>query len=66
MIRIDKTDTEGWFGKGAVLSDYLGKPEEALDFFKKVVELDENHVLALMNIGIIMDDNDQPIEAIKC
>ncbi len=66
MIRIDKTKPQGWFGKGAVLQDYLGKSKEALDCFKKVVELDENDVLALMNIGIIMDDDDQPIEAIKC
>ena len=69
IIRIDKTDTEGWFGKGAVLSDYLGKPEEALDCFKKVIELSappKYHVLALMNIGIIVDNNDQPEEAIKC
>ena len=69
IIRIDKTDTEGWFGKGAVLSDYLGKSEEALDCFKKVIELSgppKYHVLALMNIGIIVDNNDQPEAAIKC
>lgn len=66
VIQRENSNIDAWFGKGAVLFDYLDKPEEAFDCFTKTLELDENHVLALMNKGIILDDMDQPVDAIIC
>ena len=42
VIRIDKSNPEGWFGKGVVLVSYLNKPDESFDCFTKTLELKKN------------------------
>ncbi len=66
VIRRENSNAEAWFGKGSVLFDYLGRSEESFDCFTKTLELDKNHVLALMNKGIILDNANQPKDAIMC
>ena len=66
VLQRNNSNIEAWFGKGSVILDYLGKAEDALNCFKKTLELDENHLEAMMNMGILLDNNNQIADAMVC
>jgi tetratricopeptide (TPR) repeat protein len=66
VIKLDDSIAEAWFGKGSVLWDFMRDAENALECFQNATDLDENHVLAYMNMGILLDNVNQPTDAITC
>lgn len=57
--------TDAWMALGNVLQN-MGKAEEALPAYERVVEIDQDNYQALNNMGVVLEDMGRALDALKC
>ena len=65
MLEINPNHIDAIFNKGFALAR-LGKQEEAIVCYEKVLEINPNHVNALSNKGVALGFLDKYEEAVVC
>ena len=66
IVELDPTDKRALFWLGDFQHEILENYEKALDYFEKIIKLDENDMYAWFHKGRILSETDKCEDAIKC
>ena len=66
ILELDPTDKVALFWLGDFQYKILENYEKALDYFEKLIKLDENHMPAWFYKGMILSETEKCEDAIKC
>ena len=66
IVELDPTDKVALFWLGDFQHKILENYEKALDYFEKIIKLDENDMYAWFHKGRILSETDKCEDAIKC
>ena len=66
ILELDPTDKVALFWLGDFQYKFLENYEKALDYFEKLIKLDENHMHAWFYKGMILSETEKCEDAIKC
>ena len=66
IVELDPTDKVALFWLGDFQHEILENYEKALDYFDKIIALDENHMYAWFHKGMILSETEKCEDAIKC
>ena len=66
ILELDPTDKVALFWLGDFQYKFLENYEKALDYFEKLIKLDENHMRAWFYKGMILSETEKCEDAIKC
>ena len=66
ILELDPTDKVALFWLGDLQYKILENYEKALDYFEKLIKLDENHMHAWFYKGMILSETEKCEDAIKC
>ena len=66
IVELDPTDKVALFWLGDFQLKFLENYEKALDYFDKIIALDENHMYAWFHKGMILSETEKCEDAIKC
>ena len=66
ILELDPTDKVALFWLGDFQYKIIQNYEKALDYFEKIIKLDENHMRAWFYKGMILSETEKCEDAIKC
>ena len=66
ILELDPTDKVALFWLGYFQYKIIQNYEKALDYFEKIIKLDENHMHAWFYKGMILSETEKCEDAIKC
>ena len=66
IVELDPTDKVALFWLGDFQLKFLENYEKALDYFERIIKLDQNNMHAWFNKGMILSETEKCEDAIKC